>query len=109
MDLSTATLFAVVAVLAVNQAVMRVEALSRHPLVFWATWLLDLGMGTAILALGLPGFEDVPPVSWVVGLLFFVHAAQNVAVRQRRLREAAIDEATRRRREVAAEIASRVE
>lgn len=85
MDLNTAVLIGVVSVLALNQVVMRVGDLYRINPVFYGLWLLDLGVGSLILWFGLPGFEHLLPVSWVVGLMFFVHAAQNLSVRSRRL------------------------
>lgn len=85
-------LFAVILALAGNQAVMRVDAAVRSGPVFWSLVLLDLVVGSALILFGLPGFDHVPAVSYVVGLLFFVHAAQNQVVRRRMLADE-VDEA----------------
>lgn len=85
MDFDTTVLLSLVGVLALNQGVMRIGSLYRVDAVFYALVLLDWIVGTAVLWFGLPGFERFPPVSWVLGLLFFVHTAQNLAIRQRRL------------------------
>lgn len=77
--------FAVVALLGVNQLVMRVERLWRSLPVFVALWASLVGLGTWVLAVGLPGFDEVPAVRWVVGLVLFVHAAQDLSMRSRRL------------------------
>lgn len=87
MDLETTVLLSLVGVLALNQGVMRIGSLYRIGPLFFGLVLLDLVVGTAVLWFGLPGFEAFPPVSWVVGLLFFVHAAQDLGIRQRRLDE----------------------
>lgn len=102
MDLETWALFAVVIVLGLNQAVMRTPTLREHPVPFWILQILDILAGTAVLSFGLPGFDGVPAVSWVLGLLFFLHSSQNLRMRQEELRferQAAIAEerATRAR------------
>jgi len=88
MDYETTVLLSLVGVLALNQGVMRIGSLYRIQAVFYGLILVDLGVGSGVLWFGLPGFEAFPPVSWVVGLLFFVHSAQNLGIRQRRLDEA---------------------
>lgn len=107
MDLGTAALFAIVALLGINQVVLRVPALLRSRAVFFGLLVLEIAMGSAILVLGLPGFEGVPGVTWAVGLLFFLHVAQNLGYRGRRLRALAEADAGARR-ERAAAIAQRV-
>ena len=87
MDLDVAVLLGIVGVMAANQLIMRVGALTARPLVFWPLQLVNLVVGTAILVLGLPGFEAWPVVSWLVGLLFFLHIVQNNSARQEWQRE----------------------
>lgn len=87
MDLSTAALLGVFAVLGVNQLVMRVGALYAHPAVFYALQAVDVLVGSAILWFGLPGLEQWRVVSWMIGLLFFFHAVQNNNLRATWLRE----------------------
>ena len=106
---SEVALFTVVVVLGLNQLVMRVPALYRRGWVFYALLLVELGVGGAILGLGLPGFEDMRPVSLAVGLMFFVHAAQNLGVRRRlleeALRESDAEDRAAREAEIAAKLA----
>lgn len=108
MDLSTGLLFAVVAVLAINQAAMRVERLRGDDRVYWAVQIIDLVMASVVILFGLPGFEAFPAVPVVVGLLFLLHVAQNYNARakdrasERAEERAAIEaeaEARRARRE----------
>lgn len=88
MDLSTAVLFGVVGLLALNQVVARVPSLLRRDAVFFSLLVVLLAAGTLILSQGLPGFEDMPAVSFVVGLMFFLHVAQDLALRNRLLARA---------------------
>ncbi len=87
MDLSLAVFLGLVAVLACNQAVMRVERIGRIPAVFWGTTLLDLLVGVGVLFFGLPGFEAIPAVTWVIGLVFILHVAQNLGANAQWRRE----------------------
>lgn len=77
MDLTTGVFLALVAVLAVNQALARIEAvLSLRP-VYLSVQAINVGLGLGILVFGLPGWDHAPVVSWVVGPLFLVHVATN--------------------------------
>lgn len=97
MDLSTAALFGVVLLLALNQVVMRTSALWRRDGVFFGAAALQVLAGTLVMGLGMPGFEALPSVSWVLGLMFFLHVGQNLSLRSRRLRELDAEEAEARR------------
>ena len=92
MDRETAVLLALVGVLAVNQAVMRTPRLQRDDRVYWTVQFMDLLMAGAVIGFGLPGFDHLPAVSVVVGLLFVMHVAQNHSARSKR------EEAERRER-----------
>jgi hypothetical protein len=82
----TALTIVVVLVLA-NQIVMRSRALWRRDAVFWANVAVQGGAAVVIAILGLPGAETVPLVRVLLVMLFAMHAAQDVAVRNARLRE----------------------
>jgi len=105
MDISTAVLFALVAIIGVNQVAVRTRLAREHGVVFWGITLLDLLAGLAVLGLGLPGFEATPTVSWVVGLVLVFHVAQNLMLRNewdQQARDAARaerDEERKRRRQ----------
>ena len=102
--------FGLIAVMAVNQLVMRVGGLKARALVFYGLQLMNLIVGTGLLWFGMPGFEDWPAVGWMIGLLLFFRVVQNNMSRAEWLREdteadakderrAAIAEALRRGRE----------
>lgn len=98
MTLDVGVLFAVVILLGLNQAMMRVDALWRRSAVFFGTTILMILAGTWVLAVGMPGFEHLPAVRWVLGLLLFMHVAQDLSVRGKRLAaEAEAAEAAARR------------
>ena len=103
MDLSTWILFGVVAVLGINQAVMRVERLQDDDRVYFAVQIVDLLMASGCILIGLPGFDAFPAVPVVVGLLILLHVAQNYNARAHRQREARAEE----RAEIEAEAARR--
>ena len=102
MDLSTTVLFAVVILIALNQALMRLPIMRSQRWFFWLTQFVNLGVAAAVIVLGLPGFEHVPPVRVVIGLLLVMHLAQNLRLRMRWDREAREAEEEQRRERAAA-------
>ena len=105
MDLSTAILFSLVAVIGANQVIVRSRYARELPRVFWTLTIVDLLLGIGVLVIGLPGFEATPTVNWVVGLLFVMHVAQNLMLRNawvqadREAARAERDEERKRRRQ----------
>jgi hypothetical protein len=105
MDLSTAILFTLVAVIGANQVLVRSRYARESPRVFWTLTIGDLFLGVMVLIFGLPGFERTPVVGWVVGLLFVMHTAQNLMLRndwaqqERDAAKAERDEERKRRRQ----------
>jgi hypothetical protein len=91
MDVDTAPLLTVIGALAANQIVMRVGGLRGRPAVFWSLQLVNVAVGGALVWFGLPGFEHVPVIGWVIGLLFFLRVMQNNQARARFL-QAELDE-----------------
>ena len=87
MDLSTKTLLAVVAMMAMNQLVMRVGALHGRPPIFWTLQAANVACGSGLLLWGLPGFESVPVIAWVLALLFFFRVIVNNQSRAQWLRK----------------------
>lgn len=92
MDTSTTALLAIAAILGLNQLVFRLPGWERRRIIFWFVQLLNLATATAVLILGLPGFEDTAAdaIKWVLGLLLVFHIVTN---NQRLVR--ALSEATR--------------
>ncbi|MCB9678639.1 MAG: hypothetical protein H6737_26285 [Alphaproteobacteria bacterium] len=87
MDWSTRIVLSVALLLAVNNAITRVPVLRDREVLFWTVQLVDLGACIALLVYGIPGFADMPAVSWMLGLLFLLHVAQNLRWRAERRRE----------------------
>jgi hypothetical protein len=54
---------------------------------FWTVQVLNVLVGTAILMWGVPGFQQLASVSWMLGLLLFLHVAQNTRWLAERRRE----------------------
>ena len=83
MDVSLYALFGVAAALGVNQMLLRVSIFRESQAGFLAVQSLNITMSVFILVFGLPGYAEQPAVSWVVGLLFLVHAGQNGRMQSR--------------------------
>lgn len=81
MNAATYALFAIVAVLGINQTVMRIPALMRMAWLFWAVITLDVVLASVILWYGVPGLGTFPAVKYVIGPLFLLHVAQNISAR----------------------------
>ena len=90
MDIGTTVLFAVVAVLGANQALVRFPAVRGIPALFWTMQVGNLLMSVYVLFIGLPGFDHVPVVNWVVGLMVLSHVAHNMSVLQKDRRAASV-------------------
>lgn len=75
-------LLIVIGAMATNHLVMRVHALRGSPWVFWPLQFANLAVGTGLILLGIPGFEELPVVSWLIALLFFFRVVQNNGMRQ---------------------------
>lgn len=75
-------LLIVIAAMAINHLVMRVHALRGIAPVFWGLQLVNLAVGSGLILLGIPGFEDLPAVPWLISLLFFFRVVQNNNARQ---------------------------
>ena len=87
MDINSLTVLAVIGAMAINQLVMRTAGLRGRRWIFWALQGLNLGTGTAVLVIGLPGFENMRVVSWFIGLMFFFRVVQNNQLRVAVIRE----------------------
>ncbi|TNE85476.1 MAG: hypothetical protein EP330_25675 [Deltaproteobacteria bacterium] len=72
----------VVGAMAANQLVMRIHGLRGAPWAFWPMQLLNLGVGSALMLLGLPGFEKWPVIPWILALFFFFRVVLNNNERQ---------------------------
>lgn len=83
MDVTNAVMFGFVGLLALNYTVPRVEAIRRHPPLFWGINTLNAVAAIVLLLFGVPGYDGHPLVRFLIGLVILMHLAQNVAVRSR--------------------------
>lgn len=109
MDDSTTILFGVVALIAVNQAMMRLGALKGRSWFFWSIQVVNIVTGSMLIWFGLPGLESVRPVSYVVALLFFFRTVQNTNARGIWLRERQVADSEMARKTVLAALHSEEE
>ncbi|MEC7987783.1 MAG: hypothetical protein VX278_21625 [Myxococcota bacterium] len=80
--------FAMVALIAINQFLIRTKYWQKQMWIFWVTQLLNSALGSWALFIGLPGLnESLSVINWIIGLLFFYHIARNQVLLQRFLRE----------------------
>ena len=109
--MSTTVLFLVaVAVIAANQAVLRLAVLCRSPWAFWPLQVFNLAIACYLFLYGIPGFE-ADYARWfgiVIGLLLIFRIVQNNMLRQRYLRAEIEEEREEERRERARELAERL-
>ena len=105
MDWSTGFLFGLVALIGSNHVLMRTAWARRSDLFFWGITIIDLLAGSFVLVFGLPGFDTIPGVNWLVGLVLIAHVAQNLQLRaswrqaERQEAQAERDEIRRRMRQ----------
>jgi hypothetical protein len=77
-DLGTQTLLSIALLLALNNAVVRVGWMRHRPVLFYAVQGLDVFVAAWLFWRGIPGFEHIPAISWMLGLLLILHVVQNV-------------------------------
>lgn len=102
MTQSDLILFAAVAVLAGNHAVLRVPGWVERVWLFWSVQLLNLGAACYLIAVGIPEFRGTMTIAnWMLGLLFIFHTVSNNRRLQRAIkgrRRSAADEDEQRAR-----------
>ncbi len=86
MDAELTALFAVMTVMAMNQAILRTPALLHHPFAFSGMQLTNALAGLMVMTRGLPGVE-YRGVSLAIGLLFWYHGVENLRFRTEAQRE----------------------
>ena len=75
MTTADAIFFAMIAMLAINIFISRLPQWEQRLKLFWFIQLLNLALGTIMLAMGVPDFPWV--VNWMIGFLFFYHIVEN--------------------------------
>ena len=82
------SIFSMVALIAINQLLIRSHYWKKHLWIFWSTQLLNSLFGSWALLIGLPGLSDtLDIINWIIGLLFFYHIARNQLLLQRFLHQ----------------------
>ena len=82
------SLFSMVALIAINQFLIRTQYWQKKLWIFWLTQVLNSLFGSYAILIGLPGINEVLSViNWIIGLLFFYHIARNQLLLQRFLRK----------------------
>ena len=78
MDTSTTLIFAVAALLGVNNLLFKIPRWHTRRAVFWALQLTNLATIVGLLAVGIPGFSGATKaINWVLGLLLVMHIVSN--------------------------------
>lgn len=102
---TTLVFLATIALIAANQAVLRIATLRASPWAFWGLQAVNLAVACWLLVWGLPGFVDFPLVSWILGLLLIFRIVQNNMLRARFLRQAQEDARLAEKRQRAKDMA----
>lgn len=92
MNLELAAIFLVIILIGINQLLLRFPRLLRRRSTVFSLMFSQVATGVAIIAFGLPGFEDSPMIAWFLGLVFFVHAARTYQVSLRESRSDSLNE-----------------
>lgn len=78
MTQSDLILFAAVAVLASNHALLRIPGWVERVWLFWLVQLLNLGAACYLIVMGIPEFRGTMAIAnWMFGLLFIYHTVSN--------------------------------
>lgn len=78
MDTETASLFGAIALLVINQALLRLPGFDRRPWLFWPVQVVNFAAACALSTWGLPGMEGGARVANVLlALLFVYHIVMN--------------------------------
>ena len=97
MDLGTQTLLSVMLLLALNTAMVRMERLKDRTVLFFGVQTLNVLVALYLFVRGMPGFDHIPIVAWVLGLWLLLRVAANHRWWSARRRDDGRDEATERR------------
>jgi len=77
MDDASLVLFLLVALISLNQLFARIPALHNSARAYVIVQVVNLSAATGVIVFGLPGYEDLNVVRWLLGLLLFWHVARN--------------------------------
>ncbi|MFK7927812.1 MAG: hypothetical protein AB8H79_06470 [Myxococcota bacterium] len=99
-----------IAIIAINQLVLRVAALRQSPWVFWGVQFVNLGVACALIWWTLPGFGAYGKlISGVLALMLVFRIIQNNMTRSKFLRRAIDEDRAEEKRIRAQRLALQVE
>ena len=82
------TFLILVAIIAINQFVIRSTLWHKRMWAFWIPQLINISAGSYAVLFGLPGvFGPIEVINWIIGGLFLYHFAQNQGRLNRHIRE----------------------
>lgn len=94
-----------VALIAVNQFIIRSKAWHDRQYLFWVPQIINVSVGCYAILFGLPGIPlPIDVINWIVGGLFLYHFAQNQTKLSRYYRDIREEERERAREEIYAQI-----
>lgn len=97
MDLSTQAVLSIAALLALNTGMVRLEMLRDRAVLFWGVQGLNLVVALYLMVRGLPGYDFIPIISWVLALWLVLRTAMNHRWWMGRRRDDGRDEDVERR------------
>lgn len=72
------TFLMLVAIIAINQFLIRSTIWHKRMWIFWIPQVINISAGSYALIFGLPGvFGPLEVINWIIGGLFLYHFAQN--------------------------------
>ena len=78
MDLSTALICAVAALLGFNNLLFKIPGWERKRVFFWLLQAVNIATIIGLMAVGIPGFAGAThAINWVLGLLLVMHVVTN--------------------------------
>ena len=77
MDDASLVLFLLIGLIAINQLFSRIPALHNSARGYLIVQVVNLTAATAAIVFGIPGFQDLNVVRWLLGLLLFWHVVRN--------------------------------
>ena len=93
-----------VALIAINQFIIRSKAWHDRQYLFWIPQIINISVGSYAIIFGLPGVPlPIDVINWIVGGLFLYHFAQNQTKLSRYYRDLREEERERAREEIYAQ------
>jgi len=90
-----------IAIIAINQFVIRSKIWHKNALFFWGPQIINISVGSYALLFGLPGvYGPIEVINWVMGGLFLYHFAQNQSMFYKQKRQIHQEEIHKAKQEI---------